>query len=428
MMPTLRTFRPALALLVLILPAAAQKPTQAELIQMAKSKPLAPEFRDAVRASYRPENLAKFGGVTGLGPDFLFVMETESQPTLTIDGKALPLMLRLPGTNLWMAVTVLKTGEAHEFHYMTGAKVLTLPGDIPAYGPDSYPKDGVPEGKVSEKMIHTSKIYPGMTSEYWVYQPPNYDPRVPLPVMVWQDGYVFATRLGVTRLGVVTENLIQQKKLPPMIHVAISPGTVGEKKLRSIEYDTMDGTYARFLREEILPEVEKQWPLRKDAYSRAIAGMSSGAVCAFNVAWREGEQFSRVGSFIGSYTGIGWRYGQPDPKDNIDGGNVFPIRVRKEPRRNIRVWLDDGAEDMEVRDGSWPLMNIQMANGLKMAGYDFRFNFGPGVHSLSSLASVMPEMLAWLWRDYDMAKTSQTYVQDPAEKDKPYFRVKIANR
>ena len=407
---------------------ATPKPTQAELLQMAKTKPLSSEFRDAVRASYRPENLTKFGGITGLGPDFLFALETESEPTIFIDSVALPPMQRLPGTNIWIAVTTLKTGEPHEFHYMAGTKVLVPPGDIPAYGPNSYAKAGVPEGKVSEKMLHTSKIYPGMTSEYWVYEPPNYDSKVPLPVMVWQDGYVFATRVGVTRLGVVTENLMAQGKLPAMIHVAISPGTVGEKKLRSDEYDTMDGKYARFLREEILPEVEKKWALRKDAYSRAIAGMSSGAVAAFNVAWVENQQFSRVGSFIGSYTGIGWRYGQADPKDNIDGGNVFPILVRKVPRRNIRVWLDDGAEDMEARDGSWSLMNIQMANGLKMAGYDFHFHFGPGVHSLSSLASVMPEMLTWLWRGYDPSKTAETFVQDPAEKDKPYFRVKITNR
>lgn len=394
---------------------------------MARTRPESAEFTTAVRAYYRPENLPKGMAVTGLGPQFLFVLESEAAPTLMLDSKPLA-MTRLAGTNLWAKYTTVETGEPHEFHYMAGAKNLTQPGDIPAYGPDSYEKPGVPQGKISEKLLHTSKIYPGMTSEYWVYEPPNYDRKTPLPVMVWQDGYVFAVRLGVCRLAAVTENLIAQKKLPPMIHVLISPGTVGEKKMRSIEYDTIDGTYVRFLREEILPEVEKKWPLRKDAYSRAIAGMSSGAIAAFNATWREGEQFSRVGSFIGSYTGIGWRYGQADAKDNIDGGNVYPILLRKEKRHNIRIWLDDGAEDMEARDGSWPLQNIQMANALKMAGYDFHFHFGPGVHSLSSLASVMPQMLTWLWRDYDPAKTSETYVQDPAEKDRPYFRVKIANR
>ena len=40
----------------------------------------------------------------------------------------------------------------------------------------------------------------------------------------------------------------------------------------------------------------------------------------------------------------------------------------------------------------------------------------------------LPESLAWLWRDYDPAKTEQTYEQDPDEKDKPLYRIRIADR
>jgi enterochelin esterase family protein len=36
--------------------------------------------------------------------------------------------------------------------------------------------------------------------------------------------------------------------------------------------------------------------------------------------------------------------------------------------------------------------------------------------------------MTWLWRDYDPAKTSQTYEIDPAEKTKPPFRVAIVSR
>jgi hypothetical protein len=146
------------------------------------------------------------------------------------------------------------------------------------------------------------------------------------------------------------------------------------------------------------------------------------------VAWRHNDSFSRVASYIGSYTAIGWRRGQPDPKDNLDGGTMYPVMVRKDPKRNLRVWLDDGMEDMEGKDGSWPLQNIQMANSLKMAGYDFYFHFGTGVHSASAMAAGLPEALAWLWRGYDPAKTEEAFTQDPAEKAKPLFRVRIANR
>jgi len=399
----------------------------AALLQLAKHRSNSPEFRAAVQSMYRPDRL-KTGAMTGLGSDFLFVIDQETQPALALDGHpALP-MRKIAGTSLWFVAPALSTGEAHLFQFMVDGKPFGPLSDLPAYGEDSYEQPNVPQGVMSEKMVHTSTIYPGMTSEYWVYTPPGYDPKIPLPLMVWQDGYAAAFRLGVLRLPVVTENLIAQKKIPPMIHVLISPGTVGDKQMRSIEYDIMDGTYARFLREEILADIGKRYSLRQDAYSRAIAGMSSGAVCAFNVAWLETDHFSRVGSFIGSYTAIGWRRDQPDAKDNLDAGTMLPIKVRKDPRRNIRVWLDDGANDMESKDGSWPLQNIQMANSLKLAGYDFHFHFGVGVHSLSSAASALPAALAWLWRDYDSAKTEQVYVQDEAEKALPLFRVQIINR
>ncbi|MEO8025989.1 MAG: alpha/beta hydrolase-fold protein [Bryobacteraceae bacterium] len=406
----------------------AEKLPAPELIAMARAQPNSAEFRDTLRATFKPEALSKGHAVSGIGATFLWALESEAnQPQLIVDDEPRGKMRRVHGSNLWFQIVEIKTGEPHLFFFRVGGKQTGLT-DIPAYGPDSYPQTGVPEGAVSPKLVHTSKIYPGMVSEYWIYTPPNYDPAIALPVMVWQDGYSVSPRMGPMRLPVVTDNLIHQRKLPPMIHVMISAGTVGEKRMRSIQYDTMDGAYAKYLLEEILPEVEKKHKLRKDAYSRAIAGMSSGAVCAFNVAWNPENQFSRIASYIGSYTAIGWQYGKADPKENLDGGNVYPFRVRKEPRKNLRIWLDDGAEDMEVRDGSWPLQNIQMANSLKMAGYDFHFHFGPGLHSLSSAAASLPEALSWLWRDYDAAKSDSVYQQDETERSKPMFRVRLATR
>ena len=66
------------------------------------------------------------------------------------------------------------------------------------------------------------------------------------------------------------------------------------------------------------------------------------------------DYFSRVLSLIGSFTNIQWK---EDPAIH-DGGQDYPDKVLREPKRNIRVWLQDGAEDMEnPRWGSWPLAN-----------------------------------------------------------------------
>ena len=280
-------------------------------------------------------------------------------------------------------------------------------------------------------LVHTSKIYPGMKSNYWIYVPAQYNPAVPAALMVWQDGERYNTRNveeacrlcpSLYRLQEVTDNLIAQKKIPVMIHVFVSPGAVDGRSLRSQLYDTVSETYGKFLREELLPEVYAKYNIRKDGYSRAIQGQSSGCIAAFTAAYFHPEDFSRVYSVVGSFTALQWHPGE------LDGGNIWPFKVRREPQRNVRVWLSDGSEDMEAGSGSWPLQNIQLANSLKTKGYVFHFSFGSNTHFASLAVSELPDCLTWLWRDYDPAKTEQKYEQSAEEKAKPVFRVRIYNR
>ena len=151
---------------------------------------------------------------------------------------------------------------------------------IAAFGPGSYEKPGVPQGKVSEKIVHQSKIYPGMTNDYWVYVPAQYNASTPAALMVWQDGQGYITRPGNSRLLIVLDNLMHEKKIPVAIQVFISPGMVGQRRLRSVQYDSVDDVYARYLRDEVLKDVESKYNIRKDGYSRFIAGESSGAIRA----------------------------------------------------------------------------------------------------------------------------------------------------
>ena len=367
-------------------------------------------------------DIKKGTAVVSEGPDFLWAVEAEKQPILFVDDQRIGSLKRLSKNGVWTYRGKLQTGTSHAFYYMMDGKRFGGLTDFHAYGPDSYLQTGVPKGKLSGKMVHTSRSYPGMKSDYWVYTPAQYDPNTPAALMVWNDGYQLVERDGVTRAQNVFDNLTYKKKFPVIVHVLISPGTVGDKAMRSIEYDLVSDQYDRFLNEELLPEVYAKYNIRRDAYSHAIAGNSSGGICSFNAAWWHPELFSRVLSRIGTFTSIQWKPGV------IDGGNIFPFAVRKEPKRNIRVWLQDGSEDMENRQGSWPLQNIQMANALKIRDYDFHFVFGNGTHNHAQGESELPEEMQWLWRDYDPAKTEQIFEIEPAEKAKPVFRVKIYNR
>jgi len=356
------------------------------------------------------------------GQDFLFVADTAKQPTVSIDGQPAAAMAHVPESDFWYALVKMRTGVTHSYEFLAEGKTLFPRRDVAGYNPDSYPKAGVAKGTLSEKHTIASKIYEGSTADYWVYVSPGVDLSRPAPLMVWQDGQgLIRGDLSALHLFTVTENLVAQKLIPPMIHVMISPGT--GPRMRSIQYDTVSDRFGRYLLEEVLPEVEKTYKLRADGYSRGIAGESSGGICSLNVAWHFPDKFSRVHSTIGSYTALQWH-----PEEHLEGANVYPFLIRKEERRNIRIWQSDGAEDIENQFGSWPLQAVELANSLKMKGYDYHFRFGEAAHNSAQAALDLPESLAWLWRGYDPAKTGQIYEMDVAERDKPLYRIRIANR
>ncbi len=395
----------------------AQTPTPAESIEAARKGPKSAEMKQRVAGLAAPTDVSVWG------QDYLFLATSASPVTVSIDLEP-PKQLSQVDGNHWMMLTKMRTGVLHQYEFYAAGKPLGARGDAVGYNPDSYPKPGVPHGRLSEKHTLTSKLYEGMKYDYWVYASPGVDPNVPAALMVWQDGQTLPGEWTSTRLIAVTENLVQQGLLPPIVHVMIAPGTSPDgRAMRSVEYDTVSDRYPRYLMEEVLPEVEKTYKLRQDGYSRAIAGISSGGICAFNAAWLMPDKFARVHSGVGSFTSIQWR-----PKENLDGGNVYPFTVRKEPKRNIRVWMSDGMDDLENNFGSWPMQNIQMANSLKFREYDFHFRFGTAAHGGAQVSLDLPESLTWLWRDYDPKKTSQDFTMDPAEKEKPYFRVTRLNR
>ena len=394
-----------------------------QLIEAARTN--APNLKDLI-ASGLP-GLRGRDGAAVWGQEFLFAVESEKPAMVSIDKQPPVGMTSIPGTNLWYKLMTLRLGTTHNYNYIVdGRSIGTY--DVAGYNPDSYPLPGASRGTLSEMKTLTSKIYPGMKANYWVYVNPGVDTTRGAPLMVWQDGETIVGNLDLLRLRlqIVSDNLVHKKLIPPMVHVLIAPGSGGEAegtRMRSIQYDTVSDRYSKYLLEEILPDVEKTYKLRTDAYSRAIAGASSGAICAFNVAWYQPNQFSRVLSHIGSYVPLQWK-----PEQHQDGGYIVSHRVRREPRKNLRVWLSDGTDDNESNGGSWPLNNILLANSLKLKGYDFHFRFGEGMHAIAQGAMDLPESLIWLWRDYDPSKTTQTYEIEESERAKPVFRVKIANR
>jgi enterochelin esterase family protein len=262
--------------------------------------------------------------------------------------------------------------------------------------PDSEEQPGVPKGTLTEHEWNDSKIFPGTVRKYFVYVPKQYDGKTPACVFVCQDGVSY-------KAPTVFDNLIHKKEMPVTIGIFIRPGDKplkpGEPPRkrpdgrpaspanRSVEYDTLSDLYARFLLEEILPEVGKKYNLTKDPAGRCIAGSSSGGICAWTVCWERPNEFRKCFTTVGSFT-------------NIRGGNKYPELVRAAPRKPIRIFQQDGSNDIVNQYGSWPEANKAMAAALKEKGYDHKFVFGEGVHSSVHGTQLFPEAMRWMWRDW----------------------------
>lgn len=262
---------------------------------------------------------------------------------------------------------------------------------------ESVERDDVPKGTLDGPHEFRSQLFPGTVREYWVYVPAGYDPQSPPCLMVVQDGI---NKARGWKLPTVLDNMIHDKQIPRQLGVFVSPGVVPAADRqsqprfnRSFEYDSMGDRYARFLVEELLPEVAKTWPFSDDPNDRCIAGSSSGGICAFTAAWERPDQFRRVFSTVGTYVGL-------------RGGNEYPVLVRKCERRPIRIFMQDGSNDLDIYAGSWWNANQTMLSALQFSGYDVKHVWGEGGHNNRHGAAVLPEGLKWLWRDYPQPVTN----------------------
>ena len=261
------------------------------------------------------------------------------------------------------------------------------------YGPDSQRQEGVPQGVVTKQVWNQSKVFPGTVRDYWIYVPAQYDKSKPACLMIFNDGGGYVRENGHSRVPIVFDNLIHKKEMPVTIGLFINPGVIPAsakgaqaRRNRSFEYDSLGDQYARFLIEEMLPVLGKQYNLLDDANSRAVCGISSGGICAFTAAWERPEVFSKVLSYVGSFT-------------NIRGGHVYPALIRKTERKPIRVFLQEGEGDLDNLFGNWPLSNLQMEAALKYAKYDVKLVMGVEGHSGRHGGTILPDALRWLWKD-----------------------------
>ncbi|WP_417387210.1 alpha/beta hydrolase [Gimesia sp.] len=282
------------------------------------------------------------------------------------------------------------------------------------WAPESLKQDGVPQGKLTQMpAFKSTKMYPGTVRDWWVYVPAQYSKTgPPAKLIVFTDGKGYCQ--GDGNATIVLDNLIHAKKIPVSIAVFINPGVhpatekrKSEIRNRSNEYDTCTAQYATFLDEEMLPIVRGQYRISEKPEDHVICGASSGGSCAFSAAWHRTDLFQKVISFVGSFCDFRGINDYPSRQKNTipldqfgpwKTAHDYPGLIRKEyPPKPLKVFLQDGDNDLDNKLGNWFLNNERMAAALAYSGYDYWFVTGHGIHSSRHGKAVLPEALVWIW-------------------------------
>src|SRR3954452_19690721 len=297
--------------------------------------------------------------------------------------------------------------------------------------PEMAVQEGVPQGTIYNLTMSSSdsKMYPGIardagtfgtadptdpaklivttshpapyTRRVAVYVPKQYVAGTTAPFIVGADG-------PDPLLFAALDNLIAQKRVPPMIAISIGNGSGdAQGSQRGLEYDTMSGVYAEFVETEVLPLVEKQFgvKLTKDPDARATMGCSSGGSAALAMAWYHTDLYHRVLTYSGTYVNQQWPWNPETP-----GGawEFHRTLIPKNPKKPIRIWMEVGDRDLlnpnvmrdEMHD--WVVANEEMAKTLKAKGYSYQFVFArnAGHGDRGTKQQTLPEALEYVWSGY----------------------------
>lgn len=250
-----------------------------------------------------------------------------------------------------------------------------------------------------------SGTFPNTKLRLAVYLPSNKNFSDPMNLLVCNDGEAYRYDKGAVGAPEALESLQRTDERNSTVALFVVPGIPGgaepdpprhpeitpAKHQRSLEYDTCSPRYGEFLLEDVLLFVRRElgFNISSDPNRRALCGISSGGICAFNAAWHWPGEFTRVISHCGSFT-------------NIRGGHNYPYLIRSTPRKPLRVFLQSRARNANIVTGNWPLANQQMASALDFAGYDFHFEFGVGGHNLCHGGALFADTSRWLLRSWSL--------------------------
>jgi enterochelin esterase-like enzyme len=244
----------------------------------------------------------------------------------------------------------------------------------------------------------------------WVYIPAGMKPGQPMPVIIVQDGHSYQDQVRRA-----LDALIAQKKLPPIVMVALDPGSTpvgavraedGQGSERGYEYDSLSGRYSDFIETEVLPLVSKRFGITftKDPDGRATLGGSSGAAAAFTMAWYHPERYHRVVLYSPTFVN---QQSPVDPANPRGAWEYHAHLIADAPKKPLRIWMEVGERDNRYQDPegtfhNWVIAANRSAAAFKAKGYDYRFVFARDAGHTDNRVreQTMAAALEYAWQGY----------------------------
>ena len=209
----------------------------------------------------------------------------------------------------------------------------------------------------------------------------------------------------------ILENLNADGGIKPVVIAAIHASSQ-----RKMEYGTAiqadylgrgakAGLYTQFIRDELLPEIQKKFPLFHFG-EKAFAGFSLGGLMALDIVWNYPDEFIVAGVFSGS---LWWRsLDHEDENYDDELHRIMHQQIKKgKYHPNLKFFFSTGSlDETHDRNNNGIIDSIDdtmaLIDDLESLGYnngkDIRYlNYEDGKHDIATWARAMPEFLKWGW-------------------------------
>jgi len=207
--------------------------------------------------------------------------------------------------------------------------------EVPFKGDAYYEVRNVPHGDIRIKRYYSNVL--NTWRDFYMYTPPGYDQnsteKYPALYIMHGGGEDQRGWASQGKTDLIIDNLISEKKAVPMIVVMVDGnmpiGGMGDESSKLFEKELIHS---------VIPFVEKNYRVKTDANSRALAGLSMGGIQTLTAGLKNTDKFAYLGVFSSGF--FANQNASSDPQYEFIKANVATIN------NNLKqFWISQGGKE-----------------------------------------------------------------------------------